>query len=73
MVIADAVIADEVRVTPMMLRAWGTRFGEEGLAGLGKIREGRGRKPSISEETVAEIVHDHHTAEGHALVVPPDG
>ena len=27
-----------------------------GLAGLEKIREGRGRKPSIPEETVAEIV-----------------
>jgi transposase len=54
--VANAVIADEVGVTPVTLRAWRTRFGEEGLAGLEKIREGRGRKPSISEETVAEIV-----------------
>jgi transposase len=54
--VANAVIADEVGVTPVTVRAWRTRFGDEGLAGLEKIREGRGRKPSISEETVAEIV-----------------
>jgi transposase len=38
--LANAVIADEVG----------------GLAGLEKIRAGRGRKPSISEETIAELV-----------------
>ncbi len=50
------VIAEEVGVTPTTVRAWRTRFAEEGLAGLERIREGRGRKPSIPEETVAEIV-----------------
>jgi transposase len=50
--VANAVIADEVGVT----RAWRGRFAEDGLSGLEKIREGRGRKPSIPEETVAEIV-----------------
>ena len=54
--VADAVIADEVGVTPTTVRAWRKRFAEDGLAGLEKIREGRGRKPSIPEETVAEIV-----------------
>lgn len=54
--VANAVIADEVGVTAVTVRAWRKRFGEEGLAGLEKIRQGRGRKPSISEETVAEIV-----------------
>ncbi len=74
--VANAVIADEIGVTPVTVRAWRKRFGDEGLAGLEKIRRGRGRKPSISEETVAEIGpcdHDEHTAGGHALVVPHDG
>ena len=54
--VANAVIADEVGVTPVTVRAWRKRFAEDGLAGLEKIREGRGRKPSIPEETIAEIV-----------------
>lgn len=54
--VANAVIAEEVGVRPTTVRAWRQRFGEDGLAGLGKIRAGRGRKSSISEETVAEIV-----------------
>ena len=54
--VANAVIAEEVGVTPVTVRAWRQRFGDDGLAGLERIREGRGRKPSISEETIAEIV-----------------
>ena len=54
--VANAVIAEEVGVTPVTVRTWRTRFGEDGLAGLEKIRGGRGRKPSIPEETVADIV-----------------
>ena len=53
---ANTRIAEEVGVTPVTVRAWRQRFGEQGLAGLDKIREGRGRKPSISEDTIAEIV-----------------
>ena len=53
--VANAVIAEQVGVTPVTVRAWRTRFGQDGLAGL-EIREGRGRKPSIGEETIAEIV-----------------
>ena len=53
---ANAAIAEEVGVTPVTVRAWRTRFSADGLAGLGKIRQGRGRKPSIPEETVAEIL-----------------
>jgi transposase len=54
--VANAVIAEEVGVTPVTVRAWRQRFGDDGLAGLERIREGRGRKPSISGETIAEIV-----------------
>jgi transposase len=54
--VANAVIAEEVGVTPVTVRAWRKGFAADGLAGLDKIRQGRGRKPSIPEETVAEIV-----------------
>ena len=53
---ANIRIAEEVGVTPVTVRAWRQRFTEDGLGGLEKIREGRGRKPSISEATIAEIV-----------------
>ena len=54
--VANVVIAEEVGVTAVTVRAWRKRFGQDGLAGLEKIREGRGRKPSITEETIAQIV-----------------
>jgi transposase len=53
---ANIRIAEEVGVTPVTVRSWRKRFSTEGLAGLEKIREGRGRKPSIPEERIAEIV-----------------
>lgn len=54
--VANIRIAEEVGVTPVTVRAWRRRFGEDGLAGLDRIRAGRGRKPSIPEETIAQIV-----------------
>lgn len=60
--VANIRIAEEVGVRAATVRAWRARFGEEGLAGLGMIRKGRGRRPSISAETVAEIVRLTTTA-----------
>ncbi|WLP92605.1 IS630 family transposase [Gordonia sp. NB41Y] len=54
--VANIRIAEEVGVRAATVRAWRSRFGEDGLAGLGVIRKGRGRRSSISAETVAEIV-----------------
>jgi transposase len=54
--VANNVIAEEVGVTPVTVRSWRQRFVVDGLAGLGRIREGRGRKPSIPDETFAKIV-----------------
>ncbi len=54
--LANTRIAERVGVSPATVRAWRDRFGEQGLAKLGEVRRGRGRKPSISEEKVAEIV-----------------
>ena len=53
----NTAIGARVGVSPTTVKAWRERFGEEGLKGLGAVRPGRGRKPQISQEKVAEIVH----------------
>ena len=40
----------------MTVRAWRAAFETDGLTGWGKVKEGRGRKPAISEDKIAEIV-----------------
>jgi hypothetical protein len=60
--VANAVVADDVGVTPVTVRAWRKGFAGDGLAGLGTIRAGRGRKSSVSEEMVAKIVKLTNTA-----------
>ncbi len=54
--VANARIAAELAVTVISVRAWRERFAGEGLAGWGKVRTGRGRKPSIPDEIITEIV-----------------
>jgi transposase len=49
-------IAEQVGVSVVTVREWRSRFVAEGLAKFGRVREGRGRKPSIPPEKVAEIV-----------------
>jgi transposase len=54
--LASTAIAGQLGVSPSSVVAWRARFAEEGLAKLGKVREGRGRKPSIPAEAVEAIV-----------------
>jgi len=54
--VANARIAEQVGVTATTVRAWRSRFAQDGLAKLGKVREGRGRKPSIPQDMIDEIV-----------------
>jgi transposase len=54
--LANTAIAGRLGVSPSSVVAWRARFAEEGLAKLGKVREGRGRKPSIPAKTVEAIV-----------------
>jgi transposase len=54
--VANTLIAEEVGATPVTVRSWRKRFSEDGLGKLGQVRKGRGRKPSISDEQVAQIV-----------------
>ena len=51
---ANTRIAEQVGVTAVTVRSW---FAQAGLADLGVIRPGRGRKPSIRPEKVEAIVH----------------
>jgi transposase len=53
---ANSRIAGELDVTVTTVRSWRDRFAQDGLAKLGEVRKGRGRKPSITDEQVAEIV-----------------
>ena len=64
--VANARIAESVGVTPVTVRAWRARFASDGLAKLGQVREGRGRKPVISAAKVEEIVRltQHETPAG---------
>ena len=55
--VANMRIAAQVGVKPATVRAWRARFAEEGLAKLGKVRAGRGRKSTIPQEKIDEIVH----------------
>ena len=55
---ANERIAAAVGVSPTTVRAWRSRFAEEGVARLGQVRKGRGPKPSITPEQVEQIVHD---------------
>lgn len=60
MLAADGVpniaIARQLGVSPDRVRRWRARCESEGVGGIGQIAPGRGRKPSLPEGTVAEIV-----------------
>jgi transposase len=65
--VANMQIAERVGVTPVTVRAWRSRFTDEGLAKLGEVRAGRGRKPAIPQEKIDEIVRMtlHEKPAGH--------
>ena len=53
---ANDLIAQRVGASPTTVRAWRKDFAERGLARFGMVRSGRGRKPTIPDETVEAIV-----------------
>jgi transposase len=54
--VANVVIAGRHGVTAVTVRSWRGAFAADGLCGWGRVAKGRGPKPSISPEQVAEIV-----------------
>ena len=63
---ANTRIAARAGVSATTVKAWRERFADEGLKGLARVRPGRGRKPQISEQKIAAIVHAtlHETPQG---------
>ena len=59
---ADGVPTNEVarrcHTTDTSVRAWRRRFVDKGVAGVGSVAAGRGRRSWLPEGTVAAIVHD---------------
>src|SRR6266852_4858190 len=54
--VATIEVARRLGVSPDRVRRWRARFASEGIAGIGRIAPGRGRKPSLPEGKIAEIV-----------------
>jgi transposase len=65
--VANEEIARRVQVESDTVRRWRRRFAEKGVAGVGVIAKGRGRKSSLPAGTVEEILRLTHKE------LPPDG
>jgi transposase len=66
---ATTRIAGQAGVSPATVDAWRRRFASEGLKAFSGVRPGRGRKPSIPADKIAEIVqatlHEQPMGETH--------
>src|ERR1035437_8111589 len=64
--VANSAVAAQLQVSPASVVAWRGRSVEEGVAKIGRVRTGRGRKPEIPAEKIDEIVRltQESTAEG---------
>lgn len=54
--VANKTIAYRHGVTPVTVRSWRKAFGEEGLTNWGRVKPGRGRRPQITDQEIADIV-----------------
>src|ERR1700716_1070370 len=54
--VSNSEISEVVGVSRPTVLAWRGQFEKDGLIGFGEVAKGRGRKPSVSDEKVAEIV-----------------
>ena len=55
--VANEEIARRCGTTSDTVRRWRRRFSEQGVAGVGTIAPGRGRKPTVRAELAGGIVH----------------
>ncbi len=53
---ANTAIAARLEVSPATIKGWRVRFAEDGLAGVGQVRPGRGPKRTTTDAQVAEVV-----------------
>jgi hypothetical protein len=54
--VSNSEISEVAGVSRPTVLAWRGQFEKDGLIGFGEVAKGRGRKPSVSDEKVAEIV-----------------
>jgi DNA-binding CsgD family transcriptional regulator len=54
--VSNSEISDVVGVSRPTVLAWRGQFEKDGLIRFGEVAKGRGRKPSISDGKIAEIV-----------------
>jgi transposase/DNA-binding CsgD family transcriptional regulator len=54
--VSNSEISEVTEVSRPTVLAWRGQFEKDGLIGFGEVAEGRGRKPSISDEKIADIV-----------------
>jgi transposase len=55
---ANSVIGDRLGVSRSTVLGWRRDFVEHGIEWVGKVRPGRGPKPTISQERIEAMVHD---------------
>src|SRR4029079_17597203 len=65
--LANTAIARALSVSPASVSGWRARFTEEGLVKFAQVREGRGRKKTIPQDKIDEIVDLtlHYRPRGH--------
>ncbi|MPZ54715.1 MAG: IS630 family transposase [Acidimicrobiia bacterium] len=56
--VANTAIAERLGVSRSTVLGWRRRFAEDGVGGVGRVRPGRGRKPTIPQEKIDQVVHD---------------
>src|SRR5438477_11137960 len=54
--VSNVEIREVVGVSRPTVLAWRAQFAARGLVDFGEVRKGRGRKPSIPSEKIAEVV-----------------
>ena len=74
--VANEEIARRSGVDSDAVRRWRARFAEKGTGGVGVIAKGRGRKSSLPEGTVAEVLRltlQERPADGSPYLEPLAG
>jgi len=56
--VANMVIAERLGVSRSTVLGWRSQFVEDGVDGVGNVRPGRGRKPTIPRDKIDQVVHD---------------
>jgi transposase len=56
--VANMRIAEQLGVSRSTVLGWRAQFLDDGVDGVGKVRPGRGRKPTIPQAKIDEVVHD---------------